>query len=60
MSSGHQWRVAAAGAAGASHVRNNISNQDTVDFRLVGTGRGKAVVVVADVMRERLLMYHVL
>ena len=49
MSGGHQWRVAAATAAGASHVRNNVPNQDAVAHQLVATDRGQVVVVaVAD------------
>ena len=49
MSGGHQWRVAAATAAGASHVRNNVPNQDAVAHQLVETDRGQvAAVAVAD------------
>ena len=49
MVSAKHWRVAAATAAGASHVRNNIPNQDAVACRLVATGSGQIVVAaVAD------------
>ena len=49
MFGGHQWRVAAATAAGASHVRNNVPNQDAVRHRLVELGDGQVVIVaVAD------------
>ena len=49
MSHKHHWRVAAASAAGSSHVRDGIPNQDAVDHRLVETGGGQVVVVaVAD------------
>ncbi len=43
------WRIAAATAAGASHVRSNTPNQDAVDYRLVNVGRDQiAVIAVAD------------
>ena len=49
MSHKHRWRVAAASAAGSSHARDGIPNQDAVDHRLVETGGGQVVVVaVAD------------
>ena len=49
MTGTHQWRVAAATAAGSSHVRNNIPNQDAVDYRLVKAGSSHVVVAaVAD------------
>ena len=49
MTIGHGWRVATATAAGASHVRNDIPNQDAVAYRLVEFGHGEVVAVaVAD------------
>ena len=49
MVSARQWRIAAATAAGSSHVRNNTSNQDAVDYWLVETGSGQVVVTaIAD------------
>ena len=49
MSEKYHWRVAAATAAGCSHVRDNTPNQDTVGYRLVEFGYGQVVVVaVAD------------
>ncbi len=49
MSDKHRWRVAAATAAGSSHSRNNIPNQDAVAYQLVEVGLGQvAVVAVAD------------
>lgn len=49
MSSAHNWRVAVATAAGSSHVRNNIPNQDAVDYCLVRVGSSQvAVVAIAD------------
>ena len=49
MVNAHHWRVAAATAAGSSHVRNNIPNQDAVAYRLVEFGHGEVVAVaVAD------------
>ena len=45
----HLWRVAAATAVGASHLRDNTPNQDAVAFRLVELGDGQvAIVAVAD------------
>ena len=44
-----RWRIAAASAAGSSHVRDGIPNQDAVDCRLVEIGGGQVVVAaVAD------------
>ena len=49
MVNAHHWRVAAATAAGSSHVRNNIPNQDAMAYRLVEFGHGEVVAVaVAD------------
>ena len=49
MSRKHRWRVAVASAAGSSHIREGIPNQDAVDSRLVEIGGGQVVVVaVAD------------
>ena len=49
MSGNLHWRVAAATAAGASHLRDNIPNQDAAACRVVDTGRGPVVVMaVAD------------
>ena len=49
MVNARQWRVAAATAAGSSHVRSNIPNQDAVDYRLVKAGSSQVVVIaVAD------------
>ena len=49
MSEKYLWRVAEATAAGSSHLRNNIPNQDAVDYRLVEFGYGQvAVVAIAD------------
>ena len=49
MSGKQHWRVAAATAAGASHLRDNTPNQDAVAHRVVDTGRQQAVVIaVAD------------
>ena len=49
MSGKQHWRVAAATAAGASHLRDNTPNQDAVAHRLLDTGRGQVVVIaVAD------------
>jgi serine/threonine protein phosphatase PrpC len=49
MSEKYHWRVAAATAAGSSHTRNNVPNQDAVDYRLVEVGRGPVLAVaVAD------------
>lgn len=49
MSGKQHWRIAAATAAGASHLRDDTPNQDAVRHRLVETGRGSVVVVaVAD------------
>ena len=43
------WRVAAATAAGSSHTRDGLPNQDAVAHRLVKTGRGQvAIIAVAD------------
>jgi len=45
----HDWRVAMATAAGSSHSRDNIPNQDAVSHRLVDVGHGRVVIVaVAD------------
>ncbi len=38
------WRVAAATAAGSSHLRSGVRNQDAVAHRIVETGRGQVVV----------------
>ena len=46
MSEKYRWRVAAATAAGSSHVRDDTPNQDAVDYHLVRVG-GSQVVVVA-------------
>ena len=49
MSGKLYWRVAAATAAGASHLRDNIPNQDAVAHRVVEIGHGTvAVIAVAD------------
>ena len=49
MISARHWRIAAATAAGSSHVRNNIPNQDAVDCRVVKAGSSRVVVaVIAD------------
>ena len=49
MTGKQHWRIAAATAAGASHRRGNIPNQDAVAHQVVGTARGSVVVVaVAD------------
>ena len=49
MSGKYQWRVAAATAAGSSHVTNSVPNQDAVDYRLVEVGSVPVLVVaVAD------------
>ncbi len=49
MSGKHYWRVAAATAAGVSHSRDNIPNQDAVTYRMVQVGHGQvAVMAVAD------------
>ena len=49
MASAHHWRVAAATAAGSSHVKSNVPNQDAVECRVVETGSGQAVILaVAD------------
>ena len=49
MSGKHYWRVAAATAAGVSHSRDNIPNQDAVSYRMVQVGHGQvAVIAVAD------------
>ena len=47
MSGKLHWRVAAATAAGASHLRDDIPNQDAVTHRLVEVGHGQVVVVAA-------------
>ena len=47
MTGKQHWRIAAATAAGASHRRGNIPNQDAVAHRLVETDRGQVVVVAA-------------
>lgn len=44
MSHKHRRRAAAASAAGSSHARESIPNQDTVDCRLVEIGGGQVVV----------------
>ena len=49
MVNAYHWRVAAATAAGSSHVRNNTPNQDAVAYRLIEIGYGQVVAVaVAD------------
>ena len=49
MPTGHDWRVATATAAGASHSRNNTPNQDAVSYSLIEVGYGQvAVIAVAD------------
>ena len=49
MSGNHYWRVAAATAVGASHLRDNTPNQDAVAHRLVELGDAEvAIVAVAD------------
>ena len=49
MSLKQHWRVALATAAGTSHLRDNIPNQDAVQSRLVPVGHGQVVVIaVAD------------
>ncbi len=49
MSGKQHWRVAVATAAGASHLRDNIPNQDAVACRLVEVGHGQVVIAaVAD------------
>lgn len=49
MAGKQHWRIAAATAAGASHLRDNIPNQDAVAHRVVEVGQGQVVVVaVAD------------
>ena len=43
------WRIAAATAAGASHLRDDTPNQDAVAHRVIEIGRGAvAVIAVAD------------
>lgn len=45
----YRWRVAAATAAGSSHVRDNVPNQDAMAHHLVDIGRRQvAVIAVAD------------
>ena len=49
MAGAEHWRIAAATAAGSSHVRNNVPNQDAVEYRLVKAGSSQVVVVaIAD------------
>ncbi len=49
MAGTQRWRVAAATAAGASHLRDGIPNQDAVAHRVVEIGHGAvAVIAVAD------------
>ncbi|MDE2788374.1 MAG: PP2C family serine/threonine-protein phosphatase [Chloroflexota bacterium] len=49
MSGKQHWRVAAATAAGASHLRDDTPNQDAVAHRVVEIGHGAAAVIaVAD------------
>jgi len=49
MAGKQHWRVAAATTAGASHLGDNIPNQDAVTHRLVEVGHGTvAVIAVAD------------
>ena len=49
MSRKQHWRVAVATAAGSSHLRDNIPNQDAVECRLVQVGRSQVVAIaVAD------------
>ena len=49
MAGTQHWRVAAATAAGASHLRDNIPNQDAVAHRVVEIGHGAvAVIAIAD------------
>ena len=49
MSGKQHWRIAAATAAGASHLRNDTPNQDAVAHRLVGVRHGQVVAAaVAD------------
>ena len=49
MAGTQHWRVAAATAAGASHLRDNIPNQDAVAHRVIEIGRGAVTVIaVAD------------
>ncbi len=49
MSGKLHWRVATATAAGASHLRDNIPNQDAVAHRVIDIGLGAvAVIAVAD------------
>ena len=49
MSSTQPWRVAAATAAGSSHIRDGLPNQDAVAHRPVEVGHGQVVVAaVAD------------
>ena len=49
MSHKHRWRFAAASAAGSSHVRDGIPNQDAVDCRLIEIGDSQVVIAaVAD------------
>ena len=49
MSGKQHWRVAAATAAGASHLRDDIPNQDAVAHRVIEIGDGAvAAIAVAD------------
>ena len=49
MSGKSHWRVALATAAGASHLRDRIPNQDAAAYRLVELGDSQVVIVaVAD------------
>ncbi|MXZ91455.1 MAG: protein phosphatase 2C domain-containing protein [Chloroflexi bacterium] len=49
MSGKQHWRVALATAAGASHLRDRIPNQDAAAYRLVEIGDSQVVIVaVAD------------
>lgn len=45
MSSKPHWRIAVASAAGASHLRDRIPNQDAVAYRLVELGDTQVVIV---------------
>ena len=49
MPSRHSWDIAWATAAGSSHLRGGLPNQDAVAHGMVSTGHGRvAVVAVAD------------
>ena len=49
MAGTQHWRVAAATAAGASHLRDDIPNQDAVAHRVIEIGHGAvAIIAVAD------------